>query len=190
MNSRPIHCHCHLDDSIDNKYRRLTLYKNRYRNETTRLLNWDYSTAAPYFITVCTEGRQPWFGEITQGEMRLSEIGMQVQSEWLRSPQLRPDMNLMLDEFVVMPDHFHGIIIIGNNCYNQTSHQAGNQFGSQSKNLASIMRGFKSAVTMQARRIVPKFCWQPRYYDHVIRDDASMIRIRQYIVDNPSKWKR
>ncbi|WP_445457702.1 transposase [Flavobacterium sp. HNIBRBA15423] len=111
-----------------------------------------------------------------------------------------------------MPNHFHGIIFIGNNAYNgndalqcrdalqcvstenpvsknKTNDGYKNQFGPQSKNLASIIRGFKSAVTVQARRINPNFGWQPRFHDHIIRNPNAYENISQYIIDNPKKWK-
>lgn len=104
-------------------------------------------------------------------------------------------MNLSLDEFVVMPNHFHGIIFIGDNEYNSNFHNdarrdamhrvstkdhVGNKFGPQLKNLASIIRGFKSPVTTQARIREDAFAWQARYHDHIIRYYASFIPIQHY----------
>jgi len=147
--------------------------------------------------------------------MILNEIGLIVQDEWLKTPGLRPDMNIMLDKFGVMPDHFHGIIFIGDNEYNHNGKdpikvfsilpglpiifgdqadnvvgtgQRENDFGPQAKNLASIIRGFKSAVTTRARRINKVFKWQERYHDHVVRDYDSLERIRDYIDNNPANW--
>jgi len=99
-------------------------------------------------------------------------------------------MNLWMDEFVVMPNHFHAIIGIGVNKYNIVEAQCiaplqylqpqqKNKFGPQSKNLASIIRGFKSAVTIHARKTIPHFAWQPRFHDHIIRDKKSLENIRQ-----------
>ncbi len=115
-------------------------------------------------------------------------------------------MNLELGAFVVMPDHFHGIIIIGKNIYNSTPpldicrdgmHAVStnvqwrhNQFGPQSKNLGSIIRGFKSAVTTNTRKLGDThFNWQERFYDRVIRDRDEWNRIENYILNNPSKWE-
>ena len=87
--------------------------------------------------------------------MHLSEIGKIVKSEWMRSPHIRPDMNMALGVCVVMLKHFHGIIFIGKNKYNQRDTDMElkmdykNRFDPQSKNLASVIRGFKSAVTIQ-----------------------------------------
>lgn len=223
-------------------------FLNTYRIPSSRLQGWDYKTAAAYFITICTLHRRHYFGEIRDGKTALTSIGKIVESEWLRTPVMRHDMNLQLGEFVVMPNHFHGIIIIGKNKYNTTdelntrkdAHPAKNRFGTQSKNLASVIRGFKSAVTTQAKKLyggggwdgsdarhngsdtrggthgrdamhgvstppaprvhVPTthatttittipFAWQPRFYDHIIRDAESFNRIHQYIVNNPLNWK-
>jgi REP element-mobilizing transposase RayT len=145
--------------------------------------------------------------------MHFTEIGEIVVDEWLKTPVIRPDMNIFLDEFVVMPDHFHGIVIIGNNRFNNRLTNVGrnamhgvgfgrnamhgvstktntkNKFGPQVKNLSSIIRGFKSAVTVRARKIDRDFGWQSRFYDCIIRDDRSFQRIKKYIIDNPKKWK-
>ena len=126
--------------------------------------------------------------------MRLNILGEKVDYEWNKSIELRPDMNLILDEYVIMPNHFHGIIIIGDNKYNTNQiandFQIANKFGPQSKNLASILRGFKSAVTTFARKNGnSNFEWQARYHDHIIRNNHSFLRIKKYILNNPLKWK-
>jgi REP element-mobilizing transposase RayT len=202
-------------------------FLNTYRIPSARLQGWDYKTAAAYFITICTFQRRHYFGEIRNGKTALTSIGKIVEAEWLKTPVIRHDMNLQLGEFVVMPNHFHGIIIIGKNKYNTTDelntrddvHPAKNKFAAQSKNLASVIRGFKSAVTTQVKKLyggdgwdgsdarhngsdtrggtrppttivtIP-FAWQPRFYDHIIRDAESFDRIQQYIVNNPLNWKQ
>ena len=94
-------------------------FQNKYRIPSTRLQNWDYCWAGAYFITICTKNREHYFGEIENGEMRLSEIGHIAEQEWIKTFDMRPDMNIQMGEFVVMPNHFHAIIIIGENEYNQ-----------------------------------------------------------------------
>jgi REP element-mobilizing transposase RayT len=100
------------------------------------------------------------------------------------------DVNLKMGEFVIMPNHFHAIIGIGENTYNDKPYSKGkkNQFDPQSKNMASIVRGFKSAVTMDARKIKPEFQWQSGYYDHVIQNRISLEKISKYIKNNPATW--
>jgi REP element-mobilizing transposase RayT len=200
-------------------------FQNRYRIPSARLQNWDYGRNAAYFITICTQHRECWFGHIHHGIMVLSEIGEIVETEWLKTFEIRRDMNLIMGEYVVMPNHFHAIIIIGENEYNmQRGTECGteqrtecgterrdamhcvstpanvgtpanvtiptipNKFGPQSKNLASIVRGFKSGVTINARKINTGFEWQSRFYDHIIRNNDSFQRIANYIVNNPAKW--
>jgi len=200
----------------------VTLFKNKYRVETARLKNWDYGSSALYFITICCANREHFFGEIRDGQMILNGIGEIVQHEWLKTPGIRPDMNLTLEEFIVMPNHFHAIINIGKNRYNSfggihgingnhdirgvdgrdamhrvstintdtnTSINAGNIFGPQSKNIVYIVRGFKSAVSKQVRTDVSYFGWQRRYHDHIIRDKEAHLHIQQYIVNNPQNWQ-
>ncbi len=219
-------------------------FQNKYRISSTRLQNWDYGWNASYFVTICTKNREHYFGKIEDGEMCLSEIGGIAQSEWLKSPDIRPDMNLELGAFVVMPNHFHGIVIIGKNKYNRRDGDGGrgndggdidggdgdgggvmggrcvvggrgamhcastdtnidmdtdtntntktkikNKFGPQRKNLASVIRGFKSSVTIQAHKINADFAWQPRNNDHIIRDNLSFDRIQNYINTNIKNWK-
>jgi len=123
---------------------------------------------------------------------------------------MRPDMNLWMGEYVVMPNHFHAIIGIGDNEYNMRdtprrdamhcvsttvdtantteNQKPKNQFGTQSKNLASIIRGFKIGVTKNARQINPGFAWQSRYHDHIIRNEKSYQTISEYIINNPLNW--
>jgi len=186
-------------------------YQKRYRIPSTRLHNWDYGQNAAYFITICTQGRKCFLGNVLDGKMILSEIGRIAESEWLKTFELRPDMNLYMDEYVIMPNHFHAIIIIGENQYNikrgvergverrdamhcvsttnQITIKPVNKFGPQSKNLASIVRGFKSGVTINARKILPDFAWQSRFHDHIIRNYCEYQRIKNYIINNPKKWK-
>ncbi len=165
---------------------------NKYRNDTLRLKYWDYSSEGAYFITICTKNREHFFGEIIHGKMILNQLGFVVQHEWEKSIEMRPDMNLTLGEFIVMPDHFHAVIMIGKNQYNTSNEktESKNNFGPQSKNLASIIRGFKSAITTYSKiNGYPNFAWQPRFYEHIIRNQQSFDRIQKYIIDNPKNWK-
>ena len=95
------------------------LFKNRYVIGSKRYRGFDYSSPGKYFVTICTKNRKPYFGDLKNGEMVLSDLGKFLQNEWLKTPDIRPDMNIILDEFIIMPDHFHSIIIIGENRYNQ-----------------------------------------------------------------------
>jgi len=182
-------------------------FQNKYRIPSARLQNWDYGWNAPYFVTICTKNRECYFGDIVNGEMLLSEIGKIVKTEWKKTFEIRPDMNLIMGEYIIMPNHFHAIIIIGENKYNAqrnthcrdamhcvstpktTTNDTKNKFGPQSKNLASIIRGFKIGVTKNARKIHADFAWQPRFHDHIIRNNESFQKITDYIANNPLNWQ-
>src|SRR5690606_20487102 len=96
----------------------MELFQKKYRITSSRAKWWDYSRSAAYFITICTKRRYHYFGYVDDGFMHMSEIGQIVEQEWLKTFDLRTDMNLGMGEFVVMPNHFHGVIFIGVNEYN------------------------------------------------------------------------
>jgi putative transposase len=182
-------------------------FQNKYRISSARLKGYDYGKNGAYFITICTHKREHYFGQIKNKTMCLNEIGHMVKNEWLITPEIRPDMNLELGEFVVMPNHFHAILIIGDNEYNRgfgdddrdamhgvsmhgVSAKTTNQFGPQRKNVSSVIRGFKSSVTKNAKIINPDFAWQPRFHDHIIRNEKSFNNISNYIINNPMNWDK
>jgi REP element-mobilizing transposase RayT len=99
-------------------------FQNKYRIPSARLQNWDYGWNAFYFVTICTQNREHYFGEIENDEMIFSDIGKIVRQEWIKTFEMRPDMNLTMDEYVIMPNHFHAIIIIGKNKYNSECRDA------------------------------------------------------------------
>lgn len=166
-------------------------FKSKYRIQSTRLQYWDYGSNSMYFVTICTQGKENYFGNIENGIMILSEIGKIVQECWQNIPAHFPFVQL--DESVVMPNHIHGIVLINKppqlNSPTTNPPQSQNKFGSQSQNLASIIRGFKTGVTKYARKNHINFDWQSRYHDHIIRDNNSLERIRNYIINNPIKWE-
>jgi putative transposase len=183
----------------------MDLYKNKYRIPSNRLRTWNYGSPGLYFITICTQNHECYFGKIENEKMILNELGVAVHTEWEKTLTLRPDMNLELDEFVVMPNHFHGIIMIGQNEFKKpptgrdalrasktqtTEHinPRANKFGPQKKNIGSIIGGFKSAVTKYAMLHNIQFDWQERFHDHIIRNHAEYLRIANYIQDNPGNW--
>lgn len=176
-------------------------FKNKYRSDTIRIQGWNYGSKATYFITIVTKGRDSFFGKIINNKVELNEIGRIAEKEWHKTIELRPDMNLKIGPFIVMPNHFHGVIEIGENEYNkqETRNKSlnnvkgenpnKNKFGPQSKNLASIIRGYKSSVTVQSRKINSEFGWQANYFESMIRDTESYKKIEYYIINNPKNWK-
>ena len=135
-----------------------------------------------YNVTICTQGRAPFFGTISEGEVILSAIGEIVAEEWQRIPSVHSRVSL--DEWVIMPDHLHGILIFGEEPPDLPPKKAGLLAGS----LGAVMGQFKSRCTKRiwkARRL--DFEWQGRFFDQIIRDERSLHEIRQYIRENPSR---
>jgi putative transposase len=215
-------------------------YKNKYRNDSTRLKNWDYGSSAFYFVTICTKNRERYFGDIVANHigaqcnsgvvvgtqhndgvvvgtqhndgivvgtqhndgivvgtqhndgvvvgsqnfasLRATEIGMIANQYWNAIPQHFPFVEL--DEFIVMPDHIHGILH-----FNVENRQwTKNIFGPQSRNLASVIRGYKAGVKKYATINNIEFFWQTRFYEHIVRSNSRLNIIRQYIKNNPTQW--
>ncbi|OWY67534.1 transposase [cyanobacterium TDX16] len=159
----------------------------KHNRHSIRLQNYNYSTAGAYFITICTHQRECLFGEISEGVMQLSQLGQVAQSHWMNLPKYHS--NLYLKTFVVMPNHLHGILILhsdrsGRAGFDQTS-------TAKSPDLPEIIRGFKTFSARQINKIrrVSKIpVWQRNYYEHIIRNEESLERIRQYIENNPLSW--
>ena len=164
-------------------------FRNKYLILSSRLQNWDYSDNGYYFITICTKERKHYFGEIINHEMKLSNIGKITKQYWLEIP--RHFSFVELDEFMVMPNHIHGIVII-NNVHNGRCRDVINHVstGDINKNIYSkitpmnkhslgkIIRWFKGRTTFEIRKIKIIFFWQSRFYDHIIRSDKEFFRIR------------
>jgi REP element-mobilizing transposase RayT len=169
------------------------IFNNKYRVPSARLQSWNYAYEGMYFITICTQNREHHFGNIQDSVLVPTEIGRIAWKEWFKAIEVRPDMNIELGEFVVMPNHIHGIIIIGRNEFNRPEYgnynEYQNQFISQSKNLASIIRGYKSAVSSYAKKNNIAFGWQTRFHEHIIRSDENYQIIANYIINNPAKWQ-
>jgi REP element-mobilizing transposase RayT len=173
--------------------------KNR---KSIRLPGYDYAGYGWYFVTVCVKNMAECFGEVRNGVMKLNQVGEVVQREWLRTPQLRP--NVELDEFIVMPNHLHGIIIIKRpsivvGAYCNTPLHVGDtplhgerddHLKSPSQTLGAIMRGFKSSTAAQINKQLGlgSFAWQRNYYERIIRNDLELEHIRAYIRNNPLHW--
>ena len=202
-------------------------FQNKYRSRSARCPNWDYSSNAAYFVTICTQNREKYFGEIVDHKMQLSHVGIIADILWHEIKTHAK--NVELDAFVVMPDHIHGILILNgenNNGYvngsddasvvgtlhatslqkNATSLQKNatplqpqpqqptpqNEFmaniSPKPGSVSTIIRSYKSAVTKHAHRLGFEFAWQSRFHDHIIHDDKSFERIRDYIINNPAQW--
>jgi putative transposase len=178
-----------------------------YHRRSIRLKGFDYSEAGEYFITLVTHDRVSLFGEIIDGKMRLSEFGKIVREEWFKTEQLRSNVETQEDEFVVMPNHIHGIISLKNEkavdadidktdeCESKgTARRAltSESFGQpRPGSLATIVGAFKSAVTKRIntlRGTPGEAVWLRNYYEHIICTEKEYENIANYIHDNPQNW--
>jgi len=165
-----------------------------------RLREYDYGATGTYFVTVCTKDRLSLFGEIDDGKMVLNALGAIVAACW--SDLLHHFPNIQLDCFIVMPNHVHGLIEI-------TDERSENPVGAQHAapvpsapmhhlgrnvqpgSLGSIVRSFKAASTRRINLLSGApgaTIWQRNYYEHVVREESELQRVREYIVNNPARW--
>ena len=178
------------------KKNKMDKFKNKYRIPSARLQSWDYGNNGAYFITICTKKRYCLFGDVKDGKMQLNEIGQLAEKYWMEIPN--HFSFIKLGNFVVMPNHTHGILII--NKTNDILEESGAvetnnktigqmRFQNQGKNtISSIVGSYKSVVSKHSRLIHADFAWQPRFHDHIIRDAQSFENIQNYISINPIKW--
>lgn len=173
-------------------------FKNKYRIESTRLPHWNYGWNGTYFITICTKYHVHYLGDITNNKMKLSEIGEIAAQYWKEIPEHFSFVKL--GEFIIMPNHVHGIIIIDKpddefKTDAETLHATSllqarittkSSISPKSNSLSTIIRSYRSAVTRHVRLICPNFIWQPRFYDHIIRNQKSYNKISEYILN---KWE-
>jgi putative transposase len=153
----------------------------RHHRRSIRLPDFDYSQAGAYFVTISVHQHLRCLGQVHDGKMRLSQAGLIVQRSWLDLPQHYT--NVTLDVYCIMPDHFHGLVVLTD----ADSFPPGKQPG-----LQEIVRAFKS---FSARRInalqgtagIP--FWQRNYFEHIVRNEEELVIIREYILSNPLRWQ-
>lgn len=175
-------------------------YLNKYRIPSARLSNWDYGAHGLYFVTICTKDRLLYFGDVVSepnvetvfergpetqniASLRRTLIGDIAYQNWINIPSHFSFIELY--DFVIMPNHVHGVLLI-----NRPDKQfwEKNKFGSQSQNLASVIRGYKASVKTYATKNNIEFNWQPRYHDRVIQSEKEYLNIKEYIFNNPEQW--
>lgn len=172
------------------------LFKEKYRIPSARLPHQDYSAVGQYFVTLDTKGHECFFGRVQDNQVMLSMAGEIVADEWQRTATVRA--NVTLDEWQIMPNHLHGIIVISRDAScrdaslrrlkDETFHRNVSTT-LQANSLGAIIGQFKGASTKRIRAAgVRDFAWQPRFYDHVIRNSDSLEKIRAYIRHNPLMW--
>lgn len=159
-----------------------------HHRKSKRLQGFDYASEGLYFITLNTENRSRFFGEIEKGIMNLNELGEVAHQLWLEIPSHHPQIEL--HDFVIMPDHIHGVLEVLYNPVSGANDDSPRQFRSPSKTIGSVIRGYKIGVTKWTRdnTTIHKL-WQRDYHDHIIRNTEAYYRICEYIRDNPKNWK-
>ena len=203
----------------------MTYDPDRHHRRSIRLKEYDYAQAGLYFVTICTQDRARLFGQIVDDEMCLSDAGRMVQAVWEEMAHVYP--GVAVDEYVVMPNHVHGIIeLVG--CDPDAEHNAPGgggrgrprgaaptgESGSSSSSvgagpcacpvttgqttlsLPGVVHRFKTLTTKRYADGVRQSGWHPfngrlwqrNYYEHIVRNDASLERLRDYILANPSRW--
>lgn len=153
-----------------------------------RLPYFNYASSHLSFVTICTDKRVPLFGTVRNGVMHLSREGRMADESWLLIPQLCDYASL--DEYVIMPDHIHGIIAIENP--DEPRSIAAPVFAVRQRSVSTAVRNFKSAVTTKIRKLHDDpgcIVWQSRFYERIIRSDDALYRIREYIRNNPAAWE-
>ncbi len=168
----------------------------KHRRRSIRLGGYDYSQIGEYFVTLCTHKMRCLFGEVKNGKMHLNRLGQIVDSEWRKTPRLRPGVDL--GDFVVMPNHLHGLLVITMNPQKKAlAIPVGRRAHSCAplrrypRGLGGIIAGFKSATTTQTnqqRRTPGLPVWQRNYHEHIIQDEEDSARTRHYISINPMLW--
>jgi putative transposase len=154
-------------------------------DESHRLSGYNYRDPGWYYITICTEWHKWYFGNVVDDQMHLNQAGSIVQTVWYALPQRFPGVSV--DEFVIMPNHIHGIVVL-------PEHYPREAWANKKRwhrpSVGTILRAFKGAATYQIHRTTAndKFEWQPNYYDHIVRNDPDLDRIRLYIINNPAQW--
>ena len=164
-----------------------------HHRRSLRLTDYDYGQCGAYFVTIVTQHRMCMLGDISEGVIVPNDTGQITQASWMGLSSRFPDVSL--DSSVVMPNHIHGIIIVGAQFIapgpTPSNRASIVQEGAinRAPTLGEIIRTFKAASTRMIRKTVnPDFVWQRNYYEHVIRNEESLNRIRQYILDNPARW--
>jgi putative transposase len=168
---------------LSEKYK--TEMKQRKPN---RLEDYDYSQDGYYFVTICTKDKEEYFGKVENGKMILNKTGEIARNLWKEIPNHFKYGKL--DEFNVMPNHVHGIVIIENNSVLRNAYMHSLQKRTKML-LSKIIQQYKSSVTREANslRVDVKFQWHKSFHDHIIRSEKALNNIREYIANNPLKWE-
>lgn len=163
-----------------------------HHRRSTRLRGYDYSQPGMYFVTLCTHRRECLFGDIINGEMVVNDVGKIARTCWMEIPDHYP--HTVLDEYIIMPNHVHGIVRATHASPQHASPQQPQPAPAREpkrQSIGTIIGSYKSAVTKQSNKIrnTPGISvWQRNYWEHIIRNEKSLENIRNYIINNPAQW--
>ena len=163
-------------------------FQDRYRIESTRLRDWDYGSPGWYFVTLCTKDKKCFLGHAVDGQIVLSAAGVVAETEM--KTICTHKKNVMIDRYVVMPNHVHAIIVIeGNHPYSTVETGLAPSPTGACMRLSNIVGGYKAGVSRicHAKGLLG-FAWQERFHDHILRSNASVNAVRDYIDRNPQNW--
>ncbi len=169
----------------------MTFNPDFHHRQAIRLPHYDYSRRGAYFVTICIRNRECLLGHIADGQMILNDAGLIVKSVWDEMPQRYTGIDT--DAFVIMPNHIHAMIVVGAALAlppNPTARKKGAASGAPT--LANVIRAFKSISAIQVNRVLSRHgqpFWQRNYYEHIIRDEHELNRIREYVQNNPLNWE-
>ncbi|MDY6783283.1 MAG: transposase [Cyanobacteriota bacterium] len=160
----------------------------KHHRHSIRLSEYDYRQPGAYFITICTYKKQCWLGDVVDGTMHCNRLGKLVSTFWLDLP--RRFSHIEIDAFVVMPNHFHGILIITDK---ESYIPQKEQFSkSVSGSIPTVVRSFKSTVSKRINRMRSKSnppFWQRNYHESIIQSEGGLERVQHYILNNPCQWQ-
>src|SRR3972149_5315710 len=165
---------------------------SKLKRHSVRLASYDYTSPGAYFVTICTKDRKCLFGRILDSRVFLNDLGRIVADEWIKTTLVRPYVEL--DEYVIMPNHLHGLIILNCGLRRDTARRVPTkeEFGKPvPSSLPTVIRSFKSAVTKRInilRETAGGRGWQGVYFEHVVRSRADMESLRKYISENSLRW--
>jgi REP element-mobilizing transposase RayT len=168
----------------------------RHHRRSIRLPAYDYARAGAYFVSICSQNRECLFGDVINGDMILNQRGEMVERTWRELAECYPGVEV--DAFVVMPNHVHGIIVLVGAGPRACPEGSGQPQGvARTISLPDVVHRFKSLTTAKYRwgvhndgwRPFPGRLWQRNYYEHIVRDEEELNRVRQYIIDNPARWE-
>jgi putative transposase len=196
----------------------MTKYHNKYRTETTRLQGWDYGSPSWYFVTINTQRHVKYFGDVKDGKMYLNPFGIVVEKYWMEIPRHFENIQLdcyvitpnHIPGIIIITNNIKStgclrggggsrdvacnvstgdkIVMVGNTSNDKNI--ALSNISPKNGTLPTAVRSFKSAVTNYANKNnIADFSWQERYYDMIIRNEKELFNIRNYIIQNPARWR-